>query len=378
MTPQALSCVGLAAALLAAGCGPSAAQPAGAPAKPSPASSANSSSLDPALQRLVDGARAEGTVSLVWSDSSLGGAEGAQRMVEAINRKYGLQLNLVFTPGPSMPEMAVRMTQEQAAGRPATSDVFLGREANIKSLIEHSALLPIDWPALSPYVTPAMVAPENVAVEVAVVIVGVTYNPQLIPADRVPRTTADLLRPEWKGRFATPPYPQFLDVLGSPEVWGTERTIAFTRELAANAGGLMRCGETERIISGEFLMLAFDCGSGPARIWAQQGAPVRATVMQDAAALVYYYLGVPNNAAHPNAATLFVLEAMTPDAQKVVWDIWGHDHPKIPGGRSAQEVADAEARGAKFVEANVQFMMSYPDQELVRRQTQAILNQTAP
>ena len=48
-----------------------------------------------------------------------------------------------------------------------------------------------------------------------------------------------------------------------------------------------------------------------ATTWARKGAPVGHAVVSDAAALLYYYVGVPKNAAHPNAATLFILESMT-------------------------------------------------------------------
>ena len=85
-------------------------------------------------------------------------------------------------------------------------------------------------------------------------------------------------------------------------------------------------------------------------------------------------MGVPKNAAHPNAATLFILESMTREGQDILWDTWGLDHAKIPGSHSKAEVDQAEARGAKFVEGNVQFMMSYPEQDAIRKQTQEIMS----
>ena len=51
-----------------------------------------------------------------------------------------------------------------------------------------------------------------------------------MPPDRVPRTTSDLLKPEWKGMLASTPYGAFFDVLGSPELWGPERVVDFTRQ----------------------------------------------------------------------------------------------------------------------------------------------------
>jgi ABC-type Fe3+ transport system substrate-binding protein len=349
--------------------------PAGGGARTGSAPVAGASApLSPALQRVVDGARGEGTLNLVWSDSSYGGADGAQRIVDNLNRRYGLNLKVGFTPGPSMPEMGVRATQELAAGRPASSDVYLGREANVKALLENQVLIPTDWPSLSPNIQPEMVAPDNVAVEVAVTLAGITYNTNLVPPAKVPQTSADLLLPEWKGHIAGTPYATFFDILGSPQLWGPERTIAFTRQFAANIGGLLRCGESERIISGEFAMLAFDCGGMDARVWSRKGAPVGHAIVNDAAALLYYYVGVPKNAAHPNAATLFILESLTREGQDLLWDLWGLDHFKVPGSHSKQEVDEAEAHGAKFVEANVQFMMSYPEQDTVRKQTQEILS----
>jgi ABC-type Fe3+ transport system substrate-binding protein len=281
---------------------------------------------------------------------------------------------VAFTPGPSMPEMGVRATQELAAGRPASSDVYLGREANVKALLENQVLLPIEWASLSPNVKPEMMAPEKIAVELAVTLAGLTYNTNLVPPAKVPQTSADLLLPEWKGKIAGTPYATFFDILGSPQLWGPDRTINFTRQFSANVGGLLRCGESERIISGEFAILAFDCGGMDAETWSRKGAPIRHSILSDAAALLYYYVGVPKNAAHPNAATLFILESLTREGQDILWETWGLDHFKIAGSHSKAAVDEAEARGAKFVEGNVQFMMSFPEQEMVRKQTQEILS----
>jgi ABC-type Fe3+ transport system substrate-binding protein len=357
-----------------AGAGGAASASGAAPASSSAPVAVTSEPRSPALQAVVDGARTEGTLSLVWSDSSYGGVDGIQRIMDNLNRRYSLDLKVNFTPGPSMPEMGVRAAQELAAGRPASSDVYLGREANVKALLENQVLTPLDWPSLSPNIKPEMMAPDNVAVEVAVTLAGLTYNTNLVPPAKVPQTSADLLLPEWKGKIAGTPYATFFDILGSPQLWGPERTIAYTRQFAANVGGLLRCGESERIISGEFSILAFDCGGMDARVWARKGAPVGHAIASDAAALLYYYVGVPKNATHPNAATLFILESLTREGQDILWDTWGLDHLKVPGSHSKPEVDEAEARGAKFVEGNVQFMMSYPEQETVRKQTQEILS----
>jgi len=369
--PLWLLAVGLS---LAVRCAAVPAAPPAAPA-PRPPSAPDAPAPGSALEQIVAGARQEGTLNVVWSTETLGGKEGVERLVDSLNRRYGLSLAATWTPGPAMPDMAVRLAQELAAQRPATSDVYIGTEAQIKDFVEKGGLRPIAWAGLSPSIPPTVVAPKDAGVEVITRVPGVTYNTNLVPASLVPQTAADLLKPEWKGKLASTPYGALFDVLGSPELWGPDRVLQYTRELSANLGGLMRCGETERLISGEYWALAFDCGDYEARSWQLKGAPVASALLRDALALQYWWLGVPENSAHPNAATLYVLEAMSPEGQQIVWDEQKTDQWKLPGSRIAPEIKDLEKQGARIVEANVPFMQSYPEQPAVRQEVQGLLRQ---
>ncbi|HEY7061129.1 MAG TPA: extracellular solute-binding protein [Chloroflexota bacterium] len=367
---------------LAVGCAPAPAAAPAASAPNAPAPSAPSAAGAPAapasssaLDQIVAGARQEGVLNVVWSAETLGGKPGADRIIDSLNRRYGLSITSGWTPGPAMPDMAVRIQQEQAAQRPATSDVYVGTEAQIKDFVEKGGMKAVDWTGLSASIPPSVVAPKNAGVEVITRVPGVTYNSSLVPANLVPKTAADLLKPEWKGKLASTPYGALFDVLGSPELWGPERVLQFTRDLSPNLGGLMRCGETERLISGEYWALAFDCGDYEARSWQQKGAPIASALLTDAFALQYWWLGVPENSAHPNAATLYVLEAMSPEGQAIVWDEQKSDQWKLPGSRIAGEIKDLEKQGAKIVEANVPFMQSYPEQPTVRQEVQGLLRQ---
>ena len=58
----------------------------------------------------------EGTLSLVWGQGSMGGSEGVSRLADGFNRAYGLSLDVRFTPGPSMPNMAARVADEDQPG----------------------------------------------------------------------------------------------------------------------------------------------------------------------------------------------------------------------------------------------------------------------
>ena len=75
----------------------------------------------------------------------------------------------------------------------------------------------------------------------------------------------------------------------------------------------MRCGETERVATGEYLALVMDCTGQDALIWQEKGAPVAQMMPLDAAQQRYYYFSVPKNAQHPATATLFTIFQLTED-----------------------------------------------------------------
>jgi ABC-type Fe3+ transport system substrate-binding protein len=365
--------------LLVSACAAQNAGPAPLASTASPAAPTTQPTPPGELQAIIAGARQEGALNLVWSPNAPGGAQGPRRIVDGLNNRYGLAIQVAFTPGPSMNDMAVRLAQERAAGRPASSDVFIGTEDQMKQFLTDGGLRPVDWVGLSAgRIPPSILAPANLGVEMATRVPGVTYNAQLVSSDRVPRTTSDLLKPEWKGSLASTPYGAFFDVLGSPEIWGPEKLLDFTRQLSGNLAGLIRCGETERLIGGEFQAFVFDCGDFEARDWQGKGAPIGHAIMRDAFALQYWWYAVPQHAAHPNAATLFVLEAMSAEGQEIYWDESKVDQWKLPGSHVAPEIKAMQAGGAKLIEANVPFLISYPEQAAVRKQVQDILVQSRP
>ena len=73
---------------------------------------------------------------------------------------------------------------------------------------------------------------------------------------------ADLLKPEYKGKYGTTIYGAGFDVLLANDVWGPEKTLAFYGKFVKNMQGILNCGGEDRIASGEFLALAMDCGGG--------------------------------------------------------------------------------------------------------------------
>src|SRR5690349_24967436 len=101
------------------------------------------------LTQLMDGAKKEGQLVLSWGTGTMGGIEGAQTMEKAFNKKYGLNLPFKFSPGPAMPQFASRIIQEEKAGQPASSDLFIGSENHVAGMPRKK----LNWPKIFPHIT---------------------------------------------------------------------------------------------------------------------------------------------------------------------------------------------------------------------------------
>jgi ABC-type Fe3+ transport system substrate-binding protein len=349
---------------------PAAASTARPPIQPAAAPpSAASAPAPPAgrLQALIDAARQEGQLTLTWSAAALGGAEGAARLVDGLNRAHGLNLSAQFTPGPSMPEMGSRVLQEYLASRPSTTDVYLTTSRSILDLMRANAIEGEDWAAWAPNMQNAgMLAPNGVAVQIAGFMPGFTYNASKLGGDAVPRGMDDLLQPRFKGRIASTAYAGTFIELASPEVWGEVRTVDYVTKLAPQLGGLIRCGDAERIISGEFDLFGLDCGNFDARRFQAQGAPLDHVIPSDAAILFHWYMTVPRNAAHPAAAKLFINYMLGREAQGYVFEKHYSDQPLVAGSKAVAELEKAQAAGARFTPVDVAFYQRIDGAEVDR------------
>src|SRR5262249_48246598 len=156
---------------------------------------------------MVDAARKEGQLALIWGDGTMGGSEGIRRLADGFNRHYGLNLNVQFTPGPSMPQMVARVGQEVQAGRPTSTDLVVAYASSMLVAVQAGALEAVTWTSWAPNIqAPQLVAPAGVAVTYQTSLGGISYNTSRLRGDLIPHTLQDLLRPEYKGRIASTPY----------------------------------------------------------------------------------------------------------------------------------------------------------------------------
>ncbi|HLH26086.1 MAG TPA: ABC transporter substrate-binding protein [Chloroflexota bacterium] len=360
-------------ALLAA-CAPAApaARPTGSSAPPAAASAPTAApaatQFSPALQAIVDGARQEGQLTLIWGEGTMGGTEGARRIAEGLNRTYGLNLNVQFTPGPSMANMMTKLTEETQAGRRASTDVMVGYGVHMAALVQAQGLLPVDWQSWAVNIrNPELIAANGAAVTFQTSYSGITYNTQRLTGDNVPRSMQDLLKPQYKGRLASTPYGATFDYLATDEVWGEQRTDDYLRRLSDQLAGLIRCNETERIASGEFDALALDCSQSNALEAKAKGMPVDIVIPSDAVFLIPLYMAVPKTAAHPNAAKLWIDYALSREVQDLLAETDAADSHLVEGSKTAKQLEQLRAQGVRFTVADIDFVLRQDEGEYNRR-----------
>jgi ABC-type Fe3+ transport system substrate-binding protein len=320
------------------------------------------------LAQLVDGAKKEGQIVLSWGTGTMGGVEGAQAMEKAFNKTYGLSLPFKFNPGPAMPQLASRIIQEGKAGQPASSDLFVGSENHVARM----SLKKLEWTKIFPHITKPMVDWDGRVLIVVSRTPGFTYNTNMISANEVPQKIEDLLNPKWKGRIASTPYAASFDRLAL--FWGEEKATAFLQKFSKQVGGLIRCGEEERIANGEFAMLAFNCDLADANDMREKGAPVNGKIFRDAGILSYWYLAVPSNSAHPNSAFLVSAFLLTKEGQDILWKTEKTSSHLVEGTYMYKFVKDQERQGVKFYANPVSDVVkNHENQSRVRQKFQDIL-----
>ena len=305
-----------------------------------------------ALQKVIDGARTEGVLTIQWSAGRLGGDAGLRQLLEAMNKRYGTNIKLQFTPGPDFPTMLNKLTQEKVAAQVASSDIFIGTSNHIAKGTESGMLKRLDWNAIlerpaPPDVNIDRVAPKGAAIAIASRVVGITYNTNLVKGDDIPDSMEDVFHPKWKGRIASTPFATGLYQFAAKDMLGYEYMKKYTQRLAQHIGGLISCNVVERVASGEFAMLVFDCGHDDALRYKRRGAPVDHVVPKEIARVNITYFGIPDHARHADAAILFTNFLHTEEGQKLTWKLAGHDlhiYPEAETRKPVMRVVNARGK----------------------------------
>src|SRR5919106_4105661 len=142
------------------------------------------------------------------------------------------------------------------------------------------------------------------------------YNTRGVPKSNVPKSYADLLKPEWKGQIGmdSKPYEWFGTML---KALGDEKGTTFKRELAKQA--TLRAGRTlvaQLVAAGEFKG-ALTAYSQTFEVLKPSGAPVDWVYLNPVFANIHP-TGVAAKAPHPNAARFFIDFILSKRGQELI------------------------------------------------------------
>jgi len=332
------------------------------------------------LKELIAGAKKEKVLRGMWSSNSLAGGKGFREIVAGMNKKYGLNIQPEFTPGPSMTRMIAKTTREFKAGQPASSDVVwnnaggalksgkvgIMRKMNWLAYLDRQ---PLKWEGFDP------VAPGGIGLATGGSLVGIMYNSDLVKPDEVPHSLEDVFKPKWKGKIASTPYAAGMREFGMSSVLGNKAMTDYTKRLTNQIGGLMRCGSTDRLTSGEFLMLVLSCGDQNVNRAKNLGSkePLGYALMKEAVVSHTRYGMVPKNSQAPNAAALFVAYLHSKEGQAWQWKYTGMDFPLYPESHMRKKLLAAKAKGAKIVMNSPQWLGAQGNYVAYRKSLQKIL-----
>ena len=171
-----------------------------------------------------------------------------------------------------------------------------------------------------------------------------------------PTTLADFLRAGMEGQDRLDALLRRLRRAATPTTSGARRGPSnYVTKLSRQITGLIRCGEAERIATGEYLALVMDCTGQDALQWQEKGAPVGQMMPLDAAQQRYYYFAIPKNAQHPNAAKLYSVFQMTEEGQRLSYETWKTDLHFLPGSRMGKMVDGYLKQNVTFKEVTVEW-----------------------
>ena len=102
------------------------------------------------MTTVIQEANKEGKLKLSWGEGTLGGTKRMALYEQLMNKMFGSNVKIGFTPGPSMPAMGSQIATELAAGQTAVSDVYIGAESYLVPLVNRKIFQPVEWQKLLP------------------------------------------------------------------------------------------------------------------------------------------------------------------------------------------------------------------------------------
>jgi putative spermidine/putrescine transport system substrate-binding protein len=331
-------------ALLLAACGAPAAPPAAAPAAPDAGSAAAATSAEQfgGMDKLVEAAKAEGTLNVIalppdWANYG--------EMLSAFEAKYGLKIDSAQPDASSQDEINAA---KQLAGQDRAPDVF---DLGVNVALANTDLFAPYQVASFGDIAANLKDPDGKWVSDYTGYMSIGYDAGKVPA---PTTVEDLLKPEYAGKVALNGDPTaasagyhgvMMAALGSG---GSPDDIApgveFFKKLKASGNLLpvdptpatIASGQTPVVIDWDYLNTAQSSALAGKVDW-------KVVVPQNAVVGAYYVQAINKDAPHPAAARLWQEFLYSPDGQNI-W-LKGFARPVLADKMSADGTIDKDAYG---------------------------------
>ncbi len=259
-------------------------------------------------QRLVDGAKKEGELSIYTSVP----VDDMAVLTTAFEKKYGIKVR-VWRAGSE--KVLQRAVTETRANR-FDVDIIETNGPEMESLHREKILQEVVSPYLGDLIAPAIM-PHHEWVGTRMNIFTMAYNTKIVKKEDLPKTYQDLLNPKWKGKLGVEAedLDWFAGVIGE---LGEAKGLKLFRDIVATNGLSVRKGHTlltNLVASGEVPM-ALTVYNYKAEQLKNKGAPIEWFAIPPAIARPNG-VGVARRAPHPNAAVLF-FDFMITDAQAIL------------------------------------------------------------
>ena len=285
------------------------------------------------IDDLIAAAKKEGSVEFFAAGTL--GAEGAQKLGEAFNKKYGLSLKTIYHPSSGMARDIAKTISLATAGLPAEWDTMLATDAHHASLWLKKVQQRFDYAKAG--VNARLIQYDSSTVILAHGFALPAYNKKFLSPEEAPKSWDDLLDPKWKGgKLGITDAVHHLARLATS--WGEEKTTKYVKALSEQQAIIGQPGHMfSRLQIGE-IKVAFTLGEGYVHSAKLAGAPIVHAETVEPVIAPATNAGVIKNAKHPNAGYLFSVFLTSPEAQKI-WQQYRGESSAFVSGTPAFEYA---------------------------------------
>ena len=259
-------------------------------------------------QRLVEGAKKEGTLTLYGSAPP----DDLAALTGAFEKKYGIKVRIWRS---SSENIVQRGVTEMRAGRHEV-DVIETNGPDMEAIYREKLLQEVKSPYVADLI-PGAIRPHREWVGTRLNIIVAAYNTKLIRKEDLPKSFEDLANPRWKGKLGieASDFDWFATVVNE---LGEAKGLKLFHDMVTANGVSVRKGHTlltNLVVAGE-VPLALTVYHYKAEQLKNSGAPIDWFILPPAVAR-FQGVGVARRAPHPHAAVLF-FDFMLTDAQEIL------------------------------------------------------------